>query len=194
MCRGRAGVRGGTHLCSSVHVCLCVRVRVWQTHKGGRVLSFQKRCGDISEDVHSGRSGDSQRPRAPCPRRSLDPHAGPFGSDLSHLPRFPGRGLRPERRRPGPASPARLGWAPQGGRRSPRGREGTPRGRALLGARAPRPPPRGLRSRRPLPSPSPRAPSFPPAPALPRRRRRVIANWAEKGPDCVRAGSAGVGG
>ncbi|CAD7669951.1 unnamed protein product [Nyctereutes procyonoides] len=33
----------------------------------------------------------------------------------------------------------------------------------------------------------------PPSP-VPRRPRRAAANWAETGPDCVRAGSAGVGG
>ena len=61
------------------------------------------------------------------------------------------------------------------------------------GARTPRTPSRaeggegGVLSR-PLPfpaSPSPR--HAPPC-------RRAIANWAEKGPDCLRAGSAGVGG
>lgn len=96
---------------------------------------------------------------------------------------------------PGEAEAHQRGWG--GPRREAEGhREGErgPRGVGRCWERAALPTP-GLRSRPPLPSPSPRAPSFPPAPALPRRRRRrVIANWAEKGPDCVRAGSAGVGG
>lgn len=160
VCRGRAGVRGGAPLCSSVHVCLCVRVRAWQTHKGGRMLSFQKRCGDISEDVLSSRSGGSQRTRAPCPRRSLDPHAGPFGSDRGHLPRFPGRGLCPERRR----LTSEAGVGPAGRPRVTARARGDPAGSGAAGSARPSPPQGSDPARRCPPRPRAPPPSRPPQP------------------------------
>lgn len=65
---------------------------------------------------------------------------------------------------------------------------------AARGCADPHGPPRGRRGgkggvlSRPLRFPASLSPRHAPP------CRRAIANWAEKGPDCLRAGSAGVGG
>lgn len=121
-----AEVRSAVHIWAPacMRVCVCeraclgvgVRVCVCQTEKDERMLSFQKRRGDISQDVLSGGRGTVGDP---APRAHAAPWiraCGPSAQTAAICLAFPG-GVCAQR---------------GGGPGSQRGRQGTPRGRALL--------------------------------------------------------------